>query len=209
MTRGGNKTLKGSRSDQKRPAISERRNDQGHPKPPVRRPTLTYTEESLMPFYFRIPLPGPFGFSTRIGGRKRRSPARRPAPPAPKVATEAEKVRIAQAIRHAIERADRDAFDLAMARFRDLARAKVGANDLGSIGEIALLPDAERQTLQRHLDVVRDCIGHPEKLATAQAAADQYNLISDKANRRIDMLMSLDTPDVSDADRLERIEIEG
>lgn len=25
-----------------------------------------------MPFYFRIPLPGPFGYSARIGGRKRR-----------------------------------------------------------------------------------------------------------------------------------------
>jgi hypothetical protein len=27
-----------------------------------------------MPFYFRIPLPGPFGYSKRIGGRKRRGP---------------------------------------------------------------------------------------------------------------------------------------
>ncbi len=26
-----------------------------------------------MPFYFRIPLPGPFGYSARVGGRKRRS----------------------------------------------------------------------------------------------------------------------------------------
>jgi hypothetical protein len=25
-----------------------------------------------MPFYFRVPLPGPFGYSARIGGRKRR-----------------------------------------------------------------------------------------------------------------------------------------
>jgi hypothetical protein len=25
-----------------------------------------------MPFYFRIPLPGPFGYSHRIGGRRRR-----------------------------------------------------------------------------------------------------------------------------------------
>jgi hypothetical protein len=162
-----------------------------------------------MPFYFRVPLPRPFGFSTRIGGkRRRRAPARRPAP-APKVATETEKVRIGQAIRHAIERADRDAFDLAMALYRDLIRTKTGARDLGSIGEIALLADAERLALKRHLDVVRDCVGHPENLAAALAAADQYNLIAHKANRRIDMAMSLGTPNVSDADRLERIEITG
>ena len=30
-----------------------------------------------MPFYFRIPLPGPFGYSARIGGRKRRRRTRR------------------------------------------------------------------------------------------------------------------------------------
>jgi hypothetical protein len=31
-----------------------------------------------MPFYFRIPLPGPFGYSARIGGkRKRRKPVQR------------------------------------------------------------------------------------------------------------------------------------
>jgi hypothetical protein len=31
-----------------------------------------------MPFYFRIPLPGPFGYSARIGGkRRRRKPAQR------------------------------------------------------------------------------------------------------------------------------------
>jgi hypothetical protein len=162
-----------------------------------------------MPFYFRLPLPGPLGFSTRVGGkRRRRAPARRPAP-VPKVATEAEKVRIAQAIRHAIERADRDAFDLAIARHRDLVRTKTGARDLGSVGEIALLADAERVALKRHLDVVRSCVGHPEKLATAQAAADQYNLIADSANRRIDMAMSLGTPNVSDDDRLDRVEITG
>ncbi|MGH3277231.1 MAG: hypothetical protein ACRDNZ_23240 [Streptosporangiaceae bacterium] len=33
-----------------------------------------------MPFYFRIPLPGPFGYSVRLGGRKRR-PASRAAKP--------------------------------------------------------------------------------------------------------------------------------
>lgn len=149
-----------------------------------------------MPLYFRIPLPGPFGYSVRLGGKKRRrraSPARRPAP-APRAATEAEKVRIAQAIRHAIERADRDAFDLAMARYADLARTKTGANNLGSLGDIALLPDDENRALKRHLAVIRDCIGHPEKLATAQAAAEQYNLIATKANRRIDMAMLLGTP---------------
>lgn len=33
-----------------------------------------------MPFYFRVPLPGPFGYSHRIGGRKRRrTPTRKPA----------------------------------------------------------------------------------------------------------------------------------
>lgn len=32
-----------------------------------------------MPFYFRIPLPGPFGYSARIGGR--RKGRRRPAQP--------------------------------------------------------------------------------------------------------------------------------
>lgn len=33
-----------------------------------------------MPLYFRIPLPGPFGYSTRIGGkRKRRKPAQQQA----------------------------------------------------------------------------------------------------------------------------------
>jgi hypothetical protein len=30
-----------------------------------------------MPFYLRIPLPGPFGYSARIGGRKRRRRTRR------------------------------------------------------------------------------------------------------------------------------------
>jgi hypothetical protein len=30
-----------------------------------------------MPFYFRIPLPGPFGYSKRIGGRRRRKPVQR------------------------------------------------------------------------------------------------------------------------------------
>ena len=29
-----------------------------------------------MPFYFRIPLPGPFGYSHRIGSRRRKRPAR-------------------------------------------------------------------------------------------------------------------------------------
>jgi hypothetical protein len=29
-----------------------------------------------MPFYFRIPLPGPFGYSHRIGGRRRKRPTR-------------------------------------------------------------------------------------------------------------------------------------
>jgi hypothetical protein len=149
-----------------------------------------------VPFYFRIPLPGPFGYSVRLSGGKRRrraALARRPAP-APKAATEAEKVRIGQAIRHAIERADRDAFDLAMARYADLVRTKTGANTLGSLGEIALLPDDENRALKRHLAVIRDCVGHPEKLATAQAAAEQYNLIASKANRRTDMAMLLDTP---------------
>jgi hypothetical protein len=163
-----------------------------------------------VPIYFRIPLPGPFGYSVRLGGKKRRrraAPARRPAP-VPKAATEAEKVRIGQAIRHAIERADRDAFDLAIARYVDLARTKTGANDLGSVGEIALLPDDENRAFKRHLAVIRDCIGHPEKLATAQAAAEQYNLIATKANRRIDMLMMLDTSGVSDDDWLELVEVD-
>ena len=31
-----------------------------------------------MPFYFRIPLPGPFGYSKRIGGKRRKDP-RQPA----------------------------------------------------------------------------------------------------------------------------------
>jgi hypothetical protein len=32
-----------------------------------------------MPFYFRIPLPGPFGYSKRIGGKRRKS-VRQPVP---------------------------------------------------------------------------------------------------------------------------------
>ena len=79
-------------------------------------------------------------------------------------------MRIGQAIRHAIERADRDAFDLAMARYRDLARTKVGANNLGSIGEISFFQGDEHRELKRHLAVIHNCVGHPEKLATAQAA---------------------------------------
>jgi hypothetical protein len=34
----------------------------------------------IMPFYFRVPLPGPFGYSQRIGGKRRK---RRPAPRTP------------------------------------------------------------------------------------------------------------------------------
>ncbi len=163
-----------------------------------------------MGFYFRIPLPGPFGYSVRLGGKKRRRPATaarsRPAP-APRVATEAEKVRIRQAIRHAIERADQDAFELAMARYADLTRTKTGAENLGSLGQIALLHDDEDRALKAHLQVIRECLGHPERLAEAQAAAGQYNLIADKANRRVEMAMQLDTPGVSGEDRLERIEV--
>lgn len=182
-----------------------------------------------MPFYFHIPLPGPFGYSVRIGSRKRRR--RRPAKaarrmsvpatrtrsvtvpdnirraPAPKVATEAEKVKVRQEIRHAIERADDDAFELAMARYADIARTKAGAGNLGTLGEIKVLPAEEKRALTDHLDVIRDCIGHQEKLATAQAAAERYNLIAAKTNRRIGMLMCLETPGVSDDDRLERIEV--
>jgi hypothetical protein len=36
-------------------------------------------EGQRMPFYFRIPLPGPFGYSKRIGGKRRR-PAGQPVP---------------------------------------------------------------------------------------------------------------------------------
>jgi hypothetical protein len=162
---------------------------------------------------------GGTGFSTGAGAftaykslsgtkRRRTATAERGRPvPAPKVATETEKVRLRQAIRHAIESAEQDAFELAMARYLDLARTKAGADNLGSIGEIKMLTQDESGALQSHLQVIRDCLGQPDKLAVAQAAAEQYNLLADKANRRIDMIMHLGAPNVSDEDRLDHIEV--
>lgn len=162
---------------------------------------------------------GGTGISTGVGaitaykslsGKKRRRTAtteRSRHVPVPKVATETEKVRLRQAIRHAIDLADQDAFDLAMANYVDLAGTKVGADNLGSIGEVKVLTQDESRALQGHLQVIRDCLGQPEKLVVAQAAAEQYNLLADKANRRIDMIMRLGAPNVSEEDRLDRIEV--
>jgi hypothetical protein len=67
-----------------------------------------------MPFYIRIPLPGPFGFSARVGGRKRKrrrpaQAARRPKPvskrEAAAVHAKAEEIRA----RQAAERLEREA----------------------------------------------------------------------------------------------------
>lgn len=121
-------------------------------------------------------------------------------------ATETEKVIARQAIQHAFERADRDGFDLAIARYRDLARTKAGVGDL-TVEDMKVLPADENRALKEYTRAIQDCIGHPEKTAAAQAAAAQYNLIADRANRRIDMLVSLGTPGYADKDHLPHIEV--
>jgi hypothetical protein len=144
--------------------------------------------------------------SLNWGSKKRRrtAPVRRAARPAPKIATETEKARLRIEVRHAIERADQDAFDLAWAKLLDLARTKVGGDDLGELDGIRV---ADKDMLKSYLDVMQSCTGHPERLGEAQEAARQYNLLADEANRRMDMLARLGDREFTKAKRLSHLEV--
>jgi hypothetical protein len=156
---------------------------------------------------------GAFTAYKSLGGNKKRrrntTADRSRAVPAPRVATETEKVRARQTIKHAIERADQDAFDLAIARYVDLASTKVGANDLGTITGVKAITDDESRELHGYLDIIRGCVGHADKVPDAEAAASKYNTLVDNVNRRVDMMVSLGASGISHEDRMPHIEIDG
>jgi hypothetical protein len=71
-----------------------------------------------------------------------------------------------------------------------------------------VMTDEERAIVKRATDYIKSAIGHPERLADAKRAADDYNRVARRVNARIEQRIKAGDPSFDEDDTLSIITIE-